>query len=114
MPSANSPCCKDTEGILLDSSMLLRGNFFHPGLEVERMSVVNVISQDVLALWWGTKCVFSLFLKVVIQDYGCWLGSLKIESTEVLKFVLFYFYFLNCLVTFQDDKWNKNAFVLPL
>lgn len=67
-----------------------------------------------LVLWWGTKCVFSLFLKVVIQDYGCWLGSLKIESTEVLKFVLFYFYFLNCLVTFQDDKWSKNAFVLPL
>lgn len=77
--------------------------------------MVSVVSQNLLVLWYRTKCVFSLFLKVVNWDYGYWLGSLKKkESTEVLKFVLFHFYFLNCLVTLPYDKWNKNPFILPL
>lgn len=45
--------------------------------------MVSVVSQNLLVLWYRTKCVFSLFLKVVNWDYGYWLGSLK---KKVLRF----------------------------
>lgn len=61
--------------------------------------MVSVVAQHLFLLWYRTKCVLSLLLKVVIGDYSYLLGSLKIRrSTGLLKSVLFILFFLFLIV----------------
>lgn len=105
------------------SHILLKGKNSYSGLEGEGEGCGESCSQNLLLLWYRTKCDFfhyssKLFIVFWGVDCGCLPGLLKIEGRYYWGFktcfILFCFPLLSCSVTFQEGKWNKNAFILPL